>query len=155
MSKIEIDEESGCWVWTAGKIGSGLYPALKVDGSMKRAHRLSYEHFKGDIPEGYFVCHHCDNKQCVNPDHLFVGTNSDNMKDMYSKGKGNLNYGLDHPNAKLSDSDITLLRRLYDSGECSQTELAKRFGISQSYVCAIVNRAVRNERELCSSSCAH
>lgn len=110
-----IVAENGCWIWTAAKSGTGygrLYPGYGGQGFKVAAHRFSYEHFKGKIPEGMFVCHTCDNRLCVNPAHLFVGSHTDNMNDMHSKGRGRKNYakGGKHANAKFKDSDIPKIR---------------------------------------------
>jgi len=78
-SRVQYDTNGGCWLWPVAK-GYGCYRG-------KRPSRLSYEAFKGPIPEGLFVCHTCDVTQCVNPDHLWVGTASDNSLDMVKKGR--------------------------------------------------------------------
>lgn len=85
-SLCEIDKKTGCWVWSGKRI-KGKYGAVKSNGTAHVAHRLSYEMFVGPIPEGMLVCHHCDNPPCINPDHLFVGSHSDNMKDCFAKGR--------------------------------------------------------------------
>ena len=83
-AKVSIDKRTDCWNWT-GATANG-YGVLNFGGQV-RAHRLAYETFVGPIPDGLLVCHRCDNPRCVNPGHLFVGTNSDNTRDMVSKGR--------------------------------------------------------------------
>ena len=86
----KIDKTDGCWLWTGGLTTSGygiLYTSKQDKPRRRLAHRLMYEIEHGPIPDGLFVCHRCDNPPCVNPDHLFLGTASDNMQDMLSKGR--------------------------------------------------------------------
>ena len=78
--------KSGCWEWNLSLSGSG-YGHAHENRKTKRAHRMSYEIFIGDIPEGMCVCHKCDNTKCINPDHLFLGTHQDNMDDMVIKNR--------------------------------------------------------------------
>lgn len=75
-----------CWGWRAYKDPNG-YGQMSVFGKLQRAHRISYSLHFGAITKGMFVCHRCDNPECTNPDHLFLGTNKDNMKDAYKKGR--------------------------------------------------------------------
>lgn len=82
----KVVKGKSCWVWAAGV--SGGYGTFSVNGQMVAAHRYSYEQANGPIPDGMKVCHHCDNMLCVNPEHLFVGTQGDNMRDMRAKGRG-------------------------------------------------------------------
>lgn len=84
--KYEINESTGCWLWHGSKDKDG-YGKININYKNYRAHRLSYELFKDIIPEGLFVCHTCDTPNCVNPEHLFLGTNQDNMDDMVAKGR--------------------------------------------------------------------
>lgn len=81
------EPNSGCWLWTAG-VGIGGYGRLWCGAGLTRyAHRFSYELAFGPVPSGMFVCHRCDTPACVNPDHLFLGTHRDNMRDMQQKGR--------------------------------------------------------------------
>lgn len=83
----QVDLVTGCWNWT-GKIKEGRYGTIKLDRVREAyAHRVSWMLHRGDIPEGMCVCHHCDNTRCVNPDHLFIGTQPDNIGDMVSKNR--------------------------------------------------------------------
>jgi hypothetical protein len=82
----KVNKTDSCWLWT-GALSSRGYGSFRVDGKTISTHRLSYSWFKGEVPEGIFVCHTCDIPACVNPDHLWLGTNSDNMQDMIAKDR--------------------------------------------------------------------
>ena len=134
-----VEKTDQCWVWSGfvsekgyGKFG--LYPPRKS----VRAHRYSWELHFGKIPAGMLVCHRCDNRKCVRPDHLFLGTPKDNMVDMSQK-KRNIT-GSKHNFARLTQDQVKEIRELYRpfSKELNGRKLAQRFGISQQHVSQII-----------------
>lgn len=82
----KVDKSGDCWIWTGSRHGFG-YGLFGLNGKTRRAHRISYELVNGPIPEGFVLCHTCDNPPCVNPDHLFVGSKADNTHDALRKGR--------------------------------------------------------------------
>lgn len=86
LSNIQIDQATGCWIWQRSK-DKFRYGTLTFNGVALRVHRAAHALFNGPIPEGYFVCHHCDNTSCCNPDHLYAGTAQDNSNDMVNRGR--------------------------------------------------------------------
>lgn len=121
-----------CWEWTASRNVAG-YGQFRVSAERgELAHRFSWEMAVSD-PEAMAVCHHCDNPACVNPSHLFLGTITDNNQDMWRKGRGKLHgpRGETHHSARLSDAQVVEIRQHYASGNVSQPQLARSFGVSQ------------------------
>lgn len=129
-SKIKVNEETGCWEWQALLHPCG-YGRLRVNGIDCQAHRLSYELYKKKIPERMFVCHHCDVRRCINPDHLFLGTAADNTQDMVRKGRQGK--GEKQPNFKLNDLVKTKIISFKSQG-LSQRKIAKIVGVHQCTV---------------------
>jgi len=130
----------GCWEWM-GCLSNG-YGNITWNGRQILAHVLSYKLFRGPIPAGMFVCHHCDNRMCINPAHLFCGTQADNMRDCVAKGRINRNprrWGENHPDSKLTERQVLQMRALFGSG-VKQADLARMFGVKKYCVYAIVRR---------------
>lgn len=134
--RLATDKSGECWVIT--KLAKGRkYPALSVNGQLVQAHRLAWTLERGPIPDGLKVLHRCDNRRCVRVDHLFLGTQLDNIADMVMKGRSRSPRGEKNGNSKLSDAEVRELRRM---GETASTyELARRFGISPSYASKLMN----------------
>lgn len=139
-----VDKSGECWVWK-GSVTPPGYGRIGYDGKRGYAHRLSWELANGPIPDGMFVLHRCDNRVCVRPEHLFLGTQSDNMADMDAKGRRVMPTpeqqlrGEAHPWAKFTESEVKEIRRLWEAG-CTQGAIARRFRTTQSYVSEIVSR---------------
>lgn len=135
--KYSIDEVTGCWNWTAGKFSSG-YGAIRSGERLRRAHRVSYEIHCEPIPDGLRVLHKCDNPGCINPSHLFLGTDADNAADKISKGRqvnarGDAvsNPGIANGNSKLSEADVIAIRSAIG---VSQRKLAVMFGVGPTQI---------------------
>lgn len=131
-----VDKSGDCWNWTALKNDQG-YGKFVIRNKQIFAHRFSYQLANGVIPEGLFVCHHCDNPSCVRPSHLFVGTIQDNTADCVAKGRNSK--GEKHTSAKLTENDVRQIRSEYASG-VSGVSLAKRYKICTPTISNIIHR---------------
>jgi hypothetical protein len=131
-----------CWVWMGGTYLNG-YGCIKIKRHMVSVHRLSWQLANGEIPEGMFVLHKCDNRPCVNPDHLFLGTQQDNVDDMITKGRRPSNSvaisGEHNGRHKLTSADAIAIRERFAGGETGPS-LAADFHVSKSAVYRIVER---------------
>lgn len=125
----EVNQETGCWLWT-GYITDNGYGRI----SDQFAHRLSYAAHYGDIPDGMHVLHKCDVKPCVNPSHLFLGTNNDNVADRVAKDRSAR--GMGHGLAKLTKFKVLAIRE----SNRTQKQLARIYGVDQTSIGNILRR---------------
>ena len=132
-SKTELIPFSSCWYWT-GSLTRG-YGYATVNKKVGYAHRHSWEFNFGAIPKGMCVCHKCDNPICIRPDHLFLGTHADNVRDKIAKGRARTGkrIGTQHKHAKLNDEKVLLAYQLKKSG-LTLREIAQQVGASKSAV---------------------
>ncbi len=141
-AKVDVRGSDECWPWTGcrarsgyGRIGSGGHR-----GPIINASRASWEVTHGPIPEGLHVCHRCDNPPCVNPAHLFLGTHSENMRDMWTKGRANKPKGEAHPCARFTAEQVREIREIVARGEASHRELGRQYGVSHKAIGRIAAR---------------
>jgi hypothetical protein len=131
----KVDKQDTCWVWTASCNPKG-YGQFLVNKVPRRAHRLSWEMHNGPIPAGMQVLHRCDNPSCVRPEHLFLGTNNDNMQDKITKGRGRAARHEKQGKARLTTRQVVEIRCL--RGVISQLSIANIYDISSTAVHYIV-----------------
>lgn len=133
--KYDVEENTGCWIWNGSRqTYSGGYGVVGFGTAKIRAHRLAWELLRGSIPAGLHVLHKCDNPPCVNPDHLFLGSQRDNNDDKLRKGR--TAKGETSGNAKLKADDVAFIR----SSDLRNKDLAELFNVDPSAVSVIRNR---------------
>lgn len=159
----KVQRGDGCWLWTAAVHRNG-YGKFNIGGKIVLAHRVAWALSVGAVPEGTYVCHRCDNPQCVRPDHLFLGTATDNSEDMANKGRStvgpmkeesdyhrpkrvegqrqtaNMPRGVQCPWAKLTEDNVREIRKRYSMERITQRALAIEFGVSLMTINDIIHR---------------
>lgn len=130
-----IKNVNGCWEWQGNRLPQG-YGLFWYKNKGHRANRVAWVLFRGKIPKGMFVCHRCDNPPCVNPEHLWLGSNRENQIDARNKGLLNPPKGENHPHAKLTKRDVWWIRSLAQSGTPPRL-IIKKWHISAQTVCDI------------------
>lgn len=141
----KVDKTEKCWLFRNGTKRM-VYGTIGIGGKTVKSHILSWLIHNGSIPDGLYVCHKCDNRPCVRPEHLFLGTQSDNMKDAMNKGRisvprtGNKKQGVRRNNAKLNDIAVREIRDYFETYPSSYEELGLRFNVSASAIWKVINR---------------
>ena len=135
--RAEPEPNSGCWLWLGAPNQKTGYGQAKFCGRKVDAHRLAWEFTHGLVPSGLSVLHRCDVRTCVRPEHLFLGTHLDNMRDMNFKGRGAS--GARNGASRLTDENVADIRQLSAAGT-SQSTIAARFNIGQATVSHICLR---------------
>ncbi len=125
LSKIKTSE--GCSIWDGSK-GSNGYGTVNIDGLTYSTHRAAFTFTKGVIPKGFDVCHTCDNRSCINPNHLVLGSRLDNMRDAMSKGRLGVSF---------SAKDLVIIRTLSYEGS-SLRDIARRFNTNHKLISRII-----------------
>lgn len=136
----KIDKKTGCWEWSGSNNGNG-YGRVSHNGKYICAHRGSYIVNVGPIPKGLLVLHKCDNRMCVNPDHLFLGTHKDNCHDMYKKGRQAFRKGEKNGMSKLKERDIIDIRKMRGNNDNTYTykDIATIYNVSDRCIRAVIH----------------
>lgn len=136
--KIKQNGNNECWEWIASQNQYG-YGRVWINNKIFLSHRLSYELHKGKIPKGLCVLHSCDNPPCCNPKHLFLGTHTDNMRDMERKGRSKHLKGDKHGSARLTLKEVIKIREIHASKKITIKEIGDDFSVSDGHVSRIIN----------------
>lgn len=147
-SKVKTGEKNDCWTWLAYKDKKWKYGVFGFNGKLYKAHRFAWFLTHGQMPDNnMLVCHKCDNPSCVNPHHLFLGTNDDNMKDMVSKGRSVHRCAENCPSAKLTIEKAREIRIKFNSGNYTWLELSKLYCVCESTIGNIVHNRTYKEND--------
>ena len=133
-SKVDIKGEDDCWEWMACKNPKG-YGLFQTYSKEQLTHRIAWTLINGNIENGTCILHHCDNRPCCNPKHLFKGTKKDNVMDMIAKGRGQR--GILHYNARLTEEQVIAIRVMFQAN-ISMAELARIYKVIRQHIYMIV-----------------
>ena len=138
-NKFIPEPNSGCWLWFGALHNKLGYGSFRYLGNTVKAHRASWLIYNGKIEENKCVLHKCDNPFCVNPKHLFIGTQQDNISDMKAKGRAKGVVGSRHHNSKINEEQVIQIRNLSKNG-VKFKELLTMFDIKKSMLSYVLNR---------------
>lgn len=137
-----VNKTDGCWLWTGNTVKG--YGAISDSPGRKTAHRASWIIHNGPIPDGLWVLHRCDTPLCVNPEHLWLGTATDNARDREQKGRGRAvppyHRGHEINTSRLVEQQVRDIRTRYAAGGITQSALAREYGVSPPAIRYIINR---------------
>lgn len=140
----KVDKQGECWLWKGrtNRHGYGVFDMPGKEGPPTLAHRVASILADGPIGEGIYVLHHCDTPGCVRPAHLYRGSQTDNMRDMHTRGRAGLGgaKGISNANAILNDELVRAIRAAYVPGATTQQKVADEFGVTRSVVCDVTRR---------------
>src|SRR3954462_4514752 len=131
LAKVCPEPNGGCWLWRGRGVASG-YGMGRFERKMYPAHRLAWKFFRGEIGPGLVVCHKCDVRACVNPDHLFLGTMADNIRDMKEKGRSP--HGDEHSRSKLTAKAVSRIKTMLAHRHMRVSEIARAFGVTHATI---------------------
>jgi DNA-binding CsgD family transcriptional regulator len=140
ITNYKTNSETGCWEWL-GTLSESGYGQVCINNVIYPSHRVSYSLFVEDIPKEMYVCHSCDNRKCINPKHLWLGTHQDNMNDMKNKNRSN------GKRRNITEKEIEEIKTLYKTGKYTNKQLAKMLNMSIGAV-SKYTRGLRNQKNI-------
>jgi len=139
-SKVQVGKPDECWPWMAARGGRDSRGQITIGNRLHFAHRIAWELTNGPIPKKMCVLHSCDNPPCCNPGHLFLGTQADNIRDAFAKGRLS-GKGEKNSHARLTELDVAKIRQQFSSGLTKKT-IADLWNLKLGHVCDIINRRI-------------
>lgn len=131
LAKVCPEPNGGCWLWR-GQLRADGYGLVRFERKVHLAHRLAWKFFRGEIAPGLVVCHKCDVRACVNPEHLFLGTMMDNVRDMMEKGRSR--HGEKHRSAKLTAEQVRRIKTMLAEGLMRMSDIAREYGVTHATI---------------------